>query len=82
MPNTTTASAEARFTGSRWAAATAALGLSLAVHGHWSLDVSSALLVSLTPTTFEVSTRSGVKVAARALPSLGGEFALGPQYRF
>jgi hypothetical protein len=74
--------AEKRTVVSRWAAATAALGLTLALHGPWSLDVSAALLVSLTPTRFEVSTPSGVKVAARALPALGGELAIGPQYRF
>jgi len=74
--------AEKRSVVSRWAAATAALGLTFALHGPWSLDVSSALLVSLTPTSFEVSTQSGVKVASRALPALGGELAIGPQYRF
>jgi len=73
---------EQRTVVSRWAAATAALGLSFALHGPWSLDLSSALLVSLTPTSFEVSTPSGTKVAARALPTLGGELAIGPQYRF
>lgn len=66
----------------RWAAASAALGLSFALYGPWSLDLSSALLVSLTPTRFEVRTRGGERVAARALPALGGELTLGPQYRF
>lgn len=66
----------------RWAAASAALGLSFALYGPWSLDLSSALLVSLTPTRFEVRTRDGARVAARALPALGGELTVGPQYRF
>jgi hypothetical protein len=73
---------EQRTVVSRWAAATAALGLTLALHGPWSLDLSTALLVSLTPTSFDVSTRSGTTVSARALPALGGELAVGPQYRF
>lgn len=71
-----------RSVSTRWAAASAALGLSFALHGPWSLDLSSALLVSLTPTRFEVRTRGGERVAARALPTLGGELTLGPQYRF